>query len=68
MGVGTLQFSFINTEDETDRKYFNTDDEGEACLIISKPSTYEAMLRKESYGTVTVTDKNVSVTLRKSEP
>ena len=37
-------------------------------LIISKPSTYEAMLRKESYGTVTVTDKNVSVTLRKSEP
>ena len=62
------QFSFINTEDETDRKYFNTDDEGEACLIISKPSTYEAMLRKESYGTVTVTDKNVSVTLRKSEP
>lgn len=62
------QFSFINTEDETDRKYFNTDDEGEACLIISKPGTYEAMLRKESYGTVTVTDKNVSVTLRKSEP
>ena len=62
------QFSFINTEDETDRKYFNTDDEGEACLIISKPSTYEAMLSKESYGTVTVTDKNVSVTLRKSEP
>jgi len=26
------------------------------------------MLRKESYGTVTVTDKNVSAILRKSEP
>ena len=62
------QFSFVNTEDETDIKYFYTNNEGEACLIISKQGTYEAMLRKESYGTVTVTDKNVSVTLRKSEP
>lgn len=62
------QFSFVNTEDETDIKYFYTNNEGEACLIISKPGTYEAMFRKESYETVTVTDKNVSAILRKSEP
>ena len=62
------QFSFVNTEDETDTKYFCTNTEGEAYLIVSKPGTYKAMLRKESYGTVTVTDKNVSAILRKSEP
>ncbi len=70
------QASFVNTEDETDIKYFYTNSEGEVYLIVNKPGTYKVIFEEggygsgnfASYGTVTVTDKNVSVTLKKSEP
>ena len=69
------QAFFVNTEDETDKKSFYTNSEGEVYLIVNKPGIYKVIFEEggygsgnfASYGTVTVTDKNVSVTLKKSE-
>lgn len=65
-------FTFINSEDSSDtRSFVSSYPSGEMCFIVQNPGTYNVFYKKNGvsipYGTVTVTDKNVTCTLRKSE-